>query len=58
MEGLGFDLRVDAHLRTLTEDVVNSSEIGREGLEPCPAAHPTMRVVAMRPVARGFRPGA
>lgn len=33
MEGLGFDLRDEAHLRTLTEDVVKSSEIEGERLE-------------------------
>jgi Fic family protein len=33
MEGLGFDLRTQAHLRTLTEDVVKSSEIEGEKLE-------------------------
>ena len=33
MEGLGFDLRAEAHLRTLTEDVVKSSEIEGETLE-------------------------
>jgi Fic family protein len=33
MEGLGFDLRAKAHLRTLTEDVVKSSEIEGEQLE-------------------------
>jgi Fic family protein len=33
MEGLGFDLRSEAHLRTLTEDVVKSSEIEGEKLE-------------------------
>ena len=33
MEGLGFDLRAEAHLRTLTEDVVKSSEIEGEKLE-------------------------
>src|SRR5882672_154830 len=33
MEGLGFDLRSEAHLRTLTEDVVESSEIEGEKLE-------------------------
>ncbi|NOZ02503.1 MAG: Fic family protein [Deltaproteobacteria bacterium] len=32
MEGLGFDLRNEAHLRTLTEDVVKSSEIEGENL--------------------------
>ena len=30
MEGLGFDLRNEANLRTLTEDVVKSSEIEGE----------------------------
>lgn len=34
MESLGFDLRNEAHLRTLTEDVVKSSEIEGETLEP------------------------
>jgi Fic family protein len=34
MEGLGFDLRSEAHLRTLTEDVVQSSEIEGEKLPP------------------------
>lgn len=34
MEGLGFDLRNEAHLRTLTEDVIKSSEIEGEKLEP------------------------
>ena len=34
MEGLGFDLRNEANLRTLTEDVVKSSEIEGETLEP------------------------
>jgi Fic family protein len=33
MEGLGFDLRAEAHLRTLTEDVVKSSEIEGEKLD-------------------------
>lgn len=33
MEGLGFDLRSEAHLRTLTEDVVKSSEIEGENLD-------------------------
>jgi Fic family protein len=33
MEGLGFDVRSEAHLRTLTEDVVKSSEIEGEKLE-------------------------
>ena len=33
MEGLGFDLRTQAHLRILTEDVVKSSEIEGEKLE-------------------------
>jgi Fic family protein len=32
MEGLGFDLRREAHLRTLTEDVVKTSEIEGEML--------------------------
>ena len=32
MEGLGFDLRNEAHLRTLTEDVIKSSEIEGETL--------------------------
>ncbi len=32
MEALGFDLRSEAHLRTLTEDVVESSEIEGETL--------------------------
>lgn len=32
MEGLGFDLRGEAHLRTLTEDVIKSSEIEGEKL--------------------------
>lgn len=32
MEGLGFDLRNEAHLRTLTEDVLKSSEIEGEQL--------------------------
>ena len=34
MEALGFDLRSEAHLRTLTEDVVKSSEIEGETLAP------------------------
>ncbi len=34
MEALGFDLRSEAHLRTLTEDVVKSSEIEGERLDP------------------------
>jgi Fic family protein len=34
LEGLGFDLRSEAHLVTLTEDVVKSSEIEGEALEP------------------------
>jgi Fic family protein len=34
MEGLGFNLRTEAHLRTLTEDVVKSSEIEGERLPP------------------------
>jgi Fic family protein len=34
MEGIGFDLRSEAHLRILTEDVVKSSEIEGEKLEP------------------------
>jgi Fic family protein len=33
MEGLGFDLRSEAHLRTLTEEVVKSSAIEGEELE-------------------------
>jgi Fic family protein len=33
MEALGFDLRNEAHLRTLTEDVINSSEIEGEKLD-------------------------
>lgn len=33
MEALGFDLRSEAHLRTLTEDVIKSSEIEGEKLE-------------------------
>jgi len=33
MEALGFDLRDEAHLRTLTEDVINSSEIEGEKLD-------------------------
>lgn len=33
MEALGFELRSEAHLRTLTEDVVKSSEIEGEKLE-------------------------
>ena len=34
MEALGFELRGEAHLRTLTEDVVKSSEIEGEKLDP------------------------
>jgi Fic family protein len=34
MEALGFDLRNEAHLRILTKDVVKSSEIEGETLEP------------------------
>lgn len=34
MEAIGFDLRDEAHLHTLTEDVVKSSEIEGEVLEP------------------------
>lgn len=34
MEGLGFDLRREAHLHTLTEDVLKSSEIEGESLPP------------------------
>jgi Fic family protein len=34
MEALGFELRSEAHLRTLTEDVVKSSEIEGEILQP------------------------
>lgn len=34
MEALGFDLRNEAHLQTLTEDVVKSSEIEGEHLDP------------------------
>jgi len=33
MEALGFDLRNEAHLRTLTEDVIKSSEIEGEKLD-------------------------
>jgi len=33
MEALGFDLRAEAHLRTLTEDVVKSGEIEGEKLD-------------------------
>jgi Fic family protein len=33
MEGVGFSLRSEAHLRTLTEDVVKSSEIEGERLD-------------------------
>ncbi len=36
MEALGFDLRSEAHLRTLTEDVIKSSEIeGARGNAKC-----------------------
>lgn len=34
MEALGFELREEANLRTLTEDVIKSSEIEGEELEP------------------------
>jgi Fic family protein len=34
MEALGFELRDEAHLRTLTEDVIKSSEIEGEKLDP------------------------
>jgi hypothetical protein len=34
MEALGFELRDEANLRTLTEDVIKSSEIEGEELEP------------------------
>ena len=34
MEALGFELRDEANLRTLTEDVVKSSEIEGEKLDP------------------------
>ena len=34
MEALGFELRDEAHLRTLTDDVVKSSEIEGEALDP------------------------
>lgn len=34
MEALGFDLQNEAHLRTLTEDVIKSSEIEGEQLDP------------------------
>jgi Fic family protein len=34
MEALGFELRDEAHLRTLTEDVIKTSEIEGEELEP------------------------
>ena len=34
MEGLAFRLRSEAHLRTLTEDVVKSGEIEGEKLDP------------------------
>ena len=34
MEALGFELREEAHLRTLTEDVIKSSEIEGEELQP------------------------
>ena len=34
MEALGFELRGEAHLRTLTEDVIKSSEIEGEKLDP------------------------
>ncbi|MBA3564106.1 MAG: Fic family protein [Gammaproteobacteria bacterium] len=34
MDALGFDFRSEAHLQTLTEDVVKSSEIEGEKLEP------------------------
>src|SRR6266404_1822840 len=33
MQGLGFELRCEAHLSTLTEDVVRSSEIEGEKLD-------------------------
>ena len=33
MEGIGFDLRAEAHLRSLTDDVINSSAIEGETLE-------------------------
>jgi Fic family protein len=34
MEALGFDMRNEAHLQTLTQDVIKSSEIEGENLEP------------------------
>ena len=34
MEALGFELRDEAHLRTLTEDVIKTSEIEGENLQP------------------------
>lgn len=34
MESLGFDLRAEANLRTLTEDVIKTSDIEGETLEP------------------------
>ncbi len=33
MEGLGFDLQTEAHLQTLTQEVIKSSEIEGEHLD-------------------------
>jgi len=34
MEGLGFELKLEASLNTLTNDIVKSSEIEGENLNP------------------------
>jgi Fic family protein len=57
MEGLGFDLRTEAHLRTLTIDVVKSSEIEGEKLPPeqvrsSIARHLGMDVAGLTPADR------
>src|SRR5690348_6900977 len=57
MESLGFDLRADAVLETLTEDVVKSSEIegailDREQVRPSVARRLGMDIAALTPVDR------
>lgn len=47
MEALGFDLRAEAHLRTLTEDVVKSSEIEGEKLDREPVRSSIARRLGM-----------
>lgn len=46
MEGLGFALRNEVHLRTLTEDVVKSSEIEGEKLDSAQVRSSIARIAA------------